>query len=80
MLCQCKCVSLTLSVILAVCLPVFTQCVAGQSKAVYEKTLHLEDLLELQHLRDPVRLECVWIFVDIIIFSSMYRCSDCMHT
>lgn len=32
---------------------------AGQSKTVYEKTLHLEDLLELQHLRDPVRLECV---------------------
>ena len=32
---------------------------AGQIKAVYEKTLHLEDLLELQHLRDPVSLERV---------------------
>ncbi len=27
---------------------------AGHQKAIYEKTLHLEDLLELQHLRDPV--------------------------
>ncbi|XP_064394192.1 uncharacterized protein LOC135341540 isoform X2 [Halichondria panicea] len=26
----------------------------GHQKAIYEKTLHLEDLLELQHLRDPV--------------------------
>ena len=28
----------------------------GHQKAIYEKTLHLEDLLELQHLRDPVSL------------------------
>lgn len=42
---------------------------AGQSKAVYEKTLHLEDLLELQHLRDPVRLECV-------CFLCVCRCGD----
>ena len=29
---------------------------AGHQKAIYEKTLHLEDLLELQHLRDPVSI------------------------
>ena len=27
---------------------------------MYEKTLHLEDLLELQHLRDPVCACCAW--------------------
>ena len=26
----------------------------GSQKAIYEKTLHLEDLLELQHLSDPI--------------------------
>lgn len=26
----------------------------GHQKAIYEKTLHLEDLLELQQLQDPV--------------------------
>lgn len=26
----------------------------GHSKAIYDKRIHLEDLLELQHLRDPV--------------------------
>jgi len=28
---------------------------AGHPKAIYQKHIHLEDLLELQHLRDPVR-------------------------
>ena len=26
----------------------------GHPKAIYQKAIHLEDLLELQHLRDPV--------------------------
>ena len=28
----------------------------GHPKAIYQKAIHLEDLLELQHLRDPVSI------------------------
>ena len=29
---------------------------SGHPKAIYQKAIHLEDLLELQHLRDPVSI------------------------
>ncbi len=44
------CILITSSYLAHICLSSY----AGHQKAIYEKTLHLEDLLELQHLRDPV--------------------------